>query len=241
MSGKYFTKGNNKWEIYIIEFLSVFLAVVLAFILNSWRSDQKDEVTRDKILLEISQGLEKDLEDMQGNMNAHKSAIRSCAFWRDVIFERPYQQDKVQMHLRNMFSDYFVLENKSGYETLKSKGLQIIDDDELRNRVINVYEYDFVSLKVLEEEYSENQYLENYFRPFLDIMSSFLQYSEEDGSLEGIKGPVTLSDEEKNKLLTYIFKIESNRKFALSIYRSRIKNIRSLNKEIKAYLGKISD
>ena len=64
MSGKYFRKGNNRWEIYIIEFLSVFLAVILAFLLNSWRSDQKDEVTRDKILLEISQGLEKDLQDM---------------------------------------------------------------------------------------------------------------------------------------------------------------------------------
>ena len=241
MSGKYFRKGNNRWEIYIIEFLSVFLAVILAFLLNSWRSDQKDEVTRDKILLEISQGLEKDLQDMQENMNAHKEAINSCSFWRDVIFDRPYQQDKVQMHMRNIFSDYFVLENKSGYETLKSKGLQVIDDDELRNSIINVYEYDFVSLKVLEEEYKENQYLENYFKPFLDIMAPFLQYSEEDGSLERIKATLNLSDEEKNKLLTYIFKIESNRKFSLSIYRSKIKNIRSLNKEIKAYLGKALD
>ena len=138
MSGKYFKNWKNKWEVYIVEFISVFLAVILAFLLNSWRSDHKDENTKDKILLEISQGLSKDIADMEGNIAAHKRSIESCKFWRNILNNKDFSQEGIEINYTRIFRDYFILENKSGYETLQSKGLQLIQNDSLRNKIINV-------------------------------------------------------------------------------------------------------
>ena len=51
------------------------------------------------------------------------------------------------------FFDYISIQNISGYETLKSNGLELIRDDSLRFEIITLYEYDYSILKKFEEEY----------------------------------------------------------------------------------------
>lgn len=55
---------------YGLEFLSIFIAVVAAFSLNNWNDNRKSEFSEDKILKEISNGLEKDLSDIEANLEA---------------------------------------------------------------------------------------------------------------------------------------------------------------------------
>ena len=55
---------SKNWSKFLIEFISVFIAVVFAFALNNWNDSRRDYNTEKKILYEISNGLTKDLDDI---------------------------------------------------------------------------------------------------------------------------------------------------------------------------------
>ena len=52
---------KRNWRKYSVEFLSIFTAVISAFALNNWNDNRKDQNAEQKILIEIKNGLEKDL------------------------------------------------------------------------------------------------------------------------------------------------------------------------------------
>jgi hypothetical protein len=49
------------WKKYTFEFFSIFIAVITAFPLNNWNDNRKADKSVNKILIEISNGLEKEL------------------------------------------------------------------------------------------------------------------------------------------------------------------------------------
>ena len=56
---------KNKWKKYIIEFLSVFVAVVSAFALTNWNDNRKSSHSEQKILTEIRNGISIDKQDFE--------------------------------------------------------------------------------------------------------------------------------------------------------------------------------
>jgi len=70
--------GNWDSRKYIFEFLSIFIAVVLAFALNNWNENRKERITESKILEEILNGLDKDEADVDINVGGHKAGQRPC-------------------------------------------------------------------------------------------------------------------------------------------------------------------
>lgn len=59
---------RQNWKRYILEFLSIFIAVISAFALNNWNDNRRDNKAASKILLEILNGLEKDDADVDMNL-----------------------------------------------------------------------------------------------------------------------------------------------------------------------------
>ena len=55
---------NRSWKSYLLEFFSIFIAVISAFALNSWNENRRDYNAETKILSEISNGLQKDIKDI---------------------------------------------------------------------------------------------------------------------------------------------------------------------------------
>jgi hypothetical protein len=52
------TLRTGNWKQYGFEFLSIFIAVIAAFALNSWGDERRDRLAEQKILLEIHRGSE---------------------------------------------------------------------------------------------------------------------------------------------------------------------------------------
>ncbi|MEO1713804.1 MAG: hypothetical protein AAFU60_10785, partial [Bacteroidota bacterium] len=75
---------QTNWRSLGIEFFSIFIAVISAFALNNWNENRRDAEAASKIIAEISNGLEKDQEDIRVNMLGHEAGIRACQFWREV-------------------------------------------------------------------------------------------------------------------------------------------------------------
>ncbi len=222
----------KNWRKYAFEFLSIFIAVISAFALNNWNDNRKDSKAENRILDEISNGLEKDIEDVGLNVLGHEFGLKSSQFWRKVIKDEEVKFDSIQAYYFNFLRDYICFQNTSGYENLKSRGLELIKNDSLRTDIISLYEYDYKTLKTLEEDYYEMQFHQNYYKEINELISPNFQYDTK-GNIIGIAQPINLSIGDRNRLLSYLWRIDANRNFTLGFYDQIEKSVEKLRKKIE--------
>jgi len=220
---------------YTFEFLSIFIAVVSAFALNNWNDNQRDREAESKILSEIYNGLEKDLFDVRTNITGHEKGIASCQYWHGVIDKEESDQDKLINHYFYLCRDFISIQNTSGYETLKSRGFELIQNDSLRAKIISLYEFDYQSLEKLEEDYSEMQFHQSYFKEINRLIAPHLEFDSAK-NISGIALPLTLSPENHKLFQSYLWKISVNRNFILQAYQEVEVKIESLRDDIHAEL-----
>jgi hypothetical protein len=226
----------KNWKKYTFEFLSIFIAVISAFALNNWNDNRNSRNAESKILSEINNGLEKDLEDARLNIIGHKMGMQAADYFRNLIANKPISKDSIMFHYFNLTRDFVSIQNTSGYETLKSRGLELIKNDSLRTKIISLYEYDYNTLRKLEEDYYELQFQENYFKELNSSISKNLKFNE-DKLITGINVPLNIRQDEEKTILTYLWKIKTNRNFILQYYsevEGKIEKLRTeIEKEIK--------
>ncbi|PHI20465.1 hypothetical protein CEQ90_07810 [Lewinellaceae bacterium SD302] len=222
---------KQNWKKYAYEFLSIFFAVILAFGLNRWNEDRRENRAASKILAEIHSGLTEDLNDVKENIYGHKAGLRTCVFWQEVFAGKTPATDSLQMYYFTLTRDFISIQNTSGYETLKSRGLELIANDVLRKDIVSLYEYDYKTLLKLEEQYQEGQFHESYFEKLNEYIAPILTFDEK-GSITGIKLPTDFTEREKNMLSSYLWKIRANRHFAMSGYAEIEGKIKALREAI---------
>ena len=227
---------KNSWRSYAFEFLSIFIAVISAFALNNWNDNRRDRHSEEKILREIKNGLQLDLQDIKVNEWGHRYGIRCCQYFRDLIDNHPVNQDSLTFAYTVLVRDFTSIMNLSGYESMKSKGLEIIQNDSIRLQIIALYDYYYQIIYKLEEEATEMQSFQNYFAPINEVLFPFMQF-DEGGNLAHIQQPITISDKERKKLFSYLWRIQNNRKFKLMRYALIEEKIKSLLAAIDEELG----
>ena len=223
------------WKKYAFEFLSIFIAILAAFALDNWNDDRNDRVAEAKILTEILNGLEKDKEDVAINIVGHELGIKACAYWRNITRNQPYKSDSLGQYYILLTRDFVSIQNTTGYETLKSRGLELVENDSLRERIVTLYEYDYQAIRKLEEEYGEMQFHENYFELMNTVFLPYMQF-DSIGSLSSIEYPLDLERNEENLLLSHLWKIEYNRNFILREYQKVEKKILALKADLNLVL-----
>ena len=227
--------NNNLWVTYGVEFVSVFMAVLLAFALSNWNEERKSRNAENKILTEIYYGLEKDLEDVNINKYGHEMGMNAADYFKRLVSGQAVARDSFARKYFDLTRDYISIQNKTGYEALKSRGLELIQNDTLRKKITSLYEFDYNLLQKFEEEYHEAQFQKNYFHKINDILAPYLLFHE-NIHLSGIRSPLQLSERERNLILSYLFKIEANRRLILSYYPDVQENIQKVREAIEDYL-----
>ena len=187
-------------------------------------------------MTEIRNGLEKDIHDVKVNTQGHLDGLAASKYWRQVIDNQEVSFDSIQQHFLNLTRDFISIQNVSGYEALKSKGLEIIRDDSLRYKIIALYEYDYTTLKKLEEDYQELQFQRSYFQQINQLLAKNFEYAK-DGQIVAVNLPLQLTEEEKKLLLSYLWKIDVNRAFILRFYDGVEDKIDALMQEIEKEIG----
>lgn len=227
----------KNWRKYAFEFLSIFVAVISAFALNNWNDNRHNRNAENKILVEIYNGLEKDLTDIRTNKMGHERGVDAVNYFRNLLAKKPVSGDSLMFNYFNLTRDFVSIQNTSGYETLKSKGLEIIQNDSLRTKIVSLYEYDYNTVRKLEEEYFELQFQENYFKEINYLICENIEF-DENKIITGIKTPLQIDPNKEKLLLTYLWKIEMNRIFILKYYVEVENKINQLRTEIKNEIEK---
>ena len=221
--------AKKNWRIFIIEFLSVFTAVIAAFSLNNWKDNQRDKKAEEKILIEIRNGLKADLNDLIENKKGADLGIKACQFFRNIVYHDTIAQDSMLYNYFFLTSSISPVINKSGYEVLKSKGMEILQNDSLRTNIINMYEFEFNGAYSIDVT-TKNTYDD--IRERIDQLLNKSFYYEEGYQAPLLEPPLTLSSLEQSRFLTYLFRIEALRFTSLGLYRKLEEKINSLIDEI---------
>ena len=226
---------KRNWKKYAFEFLSIFIAVISAFALNNWNDNRRDNKAESKILIEILNGIENDEKDIEINISGHEQGINSCKFWRRIITNEIPNLDTLGQYYLELTRDFTSIQNTSGYEALKSRGFELVDNDSLRSKIISLYEYDYQTLRKLEEEYFELQFQENYYTEINNAIAPNFIYDLQ-GNISDIILPIKLTQSERNIILSYLWKIQVNRRFVMHFYDEVKVKINELEEEIKTEL-----
>jgi|TARA_B110000093_G_C12876633_1_gene370052 hypothetical protein len=226
------TLRKRKWKKYTFEFLSIFVALISAFALNNWNDNRKSDKSENKILIEIANGLEKDIEDIKQNKLGHKYGISACNYFRKALSDKNLSQDSLKIYYNSLTRDFISIQNTAGYETLKSRGLELIKNDTLRLKIISLYEFDYQILRKLEEEYSEMQFQENYFKEINHSLAPNFIFNDEN-LIMGIELPLKISNGEKKVFLLYLMKIQGNRNYIMNFYNQIEEKVIEVRKDIE--------
>ncbi|HMR81553.1 MAG TPA: hypothetical protein PKE30_00375 [Niabella sp.] len=227
----------KKWKEYIFQFILIFVSVFLAFFLTEWSLSQDDKISENKILTEIDNGINSDLEDFESNINGHTLSLRAISVIRNWIDGKFVPQDSIGLYYNILFRNFTPIINKSGYESLKFTNLKTITNDSLRFQIINLYEYYYKILEKLEDNVIEMQDFENFYVLTNTILNPYFEF-DETGRLVKLIIPHNLTKAQKQELLSYLWKLENNKKFKIFRYNNVIEEIKKTDKNIKRELNK---
>jgi len=141
--------------------------------------------------------------------------MAGCAYWLDYLNGGQAGGDTLALYYQHViFRDYISIQNTSGYETLKSRGLELVEDDSLRNAIVSLYEYDYEIIKLFEEEYQEMQYFKNYYPLFQEELMPYMDL-DSLGQVVKVRAIDGLEGERRKRLSNALFQIRHNRQFVL--------------------------
>ena len=122
------------------EIVLVMIGILLALQVNNWNDTVKERSVEIKILQEILSNLEHDLVEIRSDIASMDSVNRACKdisrFMKtDSIPSETFYYDVAKLRVNPHFDP-----NKSGYNLLVSKGVEIILNDSLRESLSLLYE-----------------------------------------------------------------------------------------------------
>ena len=141
---RYDLMENNKTGKYfkyaIGEIVLVVIGILIALQINNWNENRIASKEEIHILKAIKIGLEADLSDLKWNEKSIQSSIESA---NKVIYSLennlPYS-DSIPDYIGHMMFPVMFVHSTSAFETLKSRGINLIKNDILRDEIINVYD-----------------------------------------------------------------------------------------------------
>lgn len=164
---------QNKVRTYLLyaigEILLVVIGILLALQINNWNEANKAQKLEISTLLELSNGLEKDRNILAGEVSYHEIDLAAILHLETLL------TDKNQLYnseMDTLFGKVYGIRykrlNTAFYEDLKSSGLQVIRNQDIRRDIVNLFENDYETIEGIQEnETSVNQvnrpyYLENF-------------------------------------------------------------------------------
>ena len=224
---------ENKFSKYLIyaigEIILVVIGILIALSINNWNENRKLQNEELSLLLEVKSNLEVTLNNFKNDTLINtQNIIQLRKIERYIDEDLPYNTE-----LDNAFGMFGQWQSPypitTAYTTLKTKGLDIIANKSLRNKIVNMYEFEFV---ILHNDYDKGEWgiIDN-ANLFLNkhIRSKNSKQSARPNDFETLKNQVEFSN--------ILGKIISQRETGLRMYKTTIISIGDLIEHIDKELN----
>ena len=150
------TEKTAKYFKYAIgEIVLVVIGILIALSINNWNEKRILANEELNILKALKVGLENDLTDLKFNTNWINSSIVSAnKIIQALENDEPYK-DSIADHFGQMMFPVRFVYSTSAFETLKSKGIDLIRNALLRDEIIGVYDSGYTFFLAMEADVSD--------------------------------------------------------------------------------------
>lgn len=151
---------ENKFSKYLLyaigEIVLVVIGILIALQINNWNENQKSAKFELQLLYSFKSGLKQDLADAEGNIKWHRRGLEAL----DSLFlllesNKPYDINRVSRMFSDALTPTYFQYSTSAFETLKSNGITTITNDSLRDRIIQVYDSQYVFFLKYEADFAK--------------------------------------------------------------------------------------
>ncbi len=144
---------ENKFSKYLIyavgEILLVVIGILIALQINNWNQYQKERKTEVKVLKEVVENLEANILRLQSMIERCNTDNQSADISISILDKNLAYSDSLGRHfalaLNRVDEESFL--SYVGYESLKNVGFEIIQNNELKKAIINLFEGSYLDLK----------------------------------------------------------------------------------------------
>ena len=148
----------NKVTTYILyaigEIFLVVIGILIAVSIDNWNEKRQTKQLEIRYLKELRDNLTYDINDIDFNIQFNQSVYQSNHIILNHLRKQLPYHDSLDFHLSNLVFSTRSIPNTSAYESLKSRGLEIISNDSLRGQITTVYSVDFTN--VIDFEHADD-------------------------------------------------------------------------------------
>ena len=135
---------ENKFSKYLLyaigEIVLVVIGILIALQINNWNEYQKERKSERLLLSEIRDNLKYDLNDFESNITTlQNKSISSKMMLKALENNIPYH-DSLGYYFSYLNAYPHFSSKTNGYKLLQSKGWEIVINNNLRNKITDLYE-----------------------------------------------------------------------------------------------------
>ena len=130
----------------LLEIALIFVGITLAIGFENWNTERKERQEELALLAELKSNLEENMTLLSRMIAYNEETVVSyTTLLSHISAELPYSDDLIP-HFSNLDHWASPYLTSSAYETLKSRGLDIISDSSLRQQIVKLFEVRYVTL-----------------------------------------------------------------------------------------------
>ena len=146
---------KRKWAEYLLEIVVIIFGILGAFALSNWGEDRQRRTEEIAILKSVKAGLQSDILDIEENIGIHRLGFNSSsAILQHMDSNQPYH-DSLAILFNNCILYSVFVHTTSAFQTLKAYGVNIISNEELRNKIISLYDGRYNYLNLAQNNFSQ--------------------------------------------------------------------------------------
>jgi hypothetical protein len=138
------------WKYAVGELVLIVLGILVALAANAWYARYDDRREEREYLREIRAALQADLSDVRANVAALKQTQLASNRLGNHLQARLPLNDSIREDLGRLTSSIMHVQNRGAYESLKTRGLNLIRDDSLRFAISQLYEGQYRFLETID-------------------------------------------------------------------------------------------
>jgi hypothetical protein len=139
---------TSKYFKYAIgEIVLVVIGILIALQINNWNENRKQKKQEVQILMEIKSDLFQTKNHVLETVSEHKEVLGLAQYLLNAIYDKAPYSDSIYGAFSKAGIDYEVVPKTSGFENLKTIGLNTISDDSLRIAITNIFQLSFTRLQ----------------------------------------------------------------------------------------------
>ena len=162
--------NQNKFVQYsryaIGEIFLVVIGILIALWLNNLNVKEQQRIEEVAILKELKKDFRKDIIDFQENIAVYKKISSSVDIILKTLESSNVYHDSLDSYFAQTTAYPLAIINKSAFEVLKSKGLDLISNDSLRKEILYFHGEVYISIKTWENQYNRDMYFEEIIKRF---------------------------------------------------------------------------